>query len=82
MKVKKKKEDQPLFLLIDVIVGDIKIKLQADTKAVCATDDCVNNFFKGHWDWKCKWNSVAVFPAAASFSKLGLVQNLNADMKA
>ena len=29
MKVKKKKEDQLLFLLIDVIVGDIKIKLQA-----------------------------------------------------
>ena len=26
---KKKKEDQPLFLLVDVIVGDIKIKLQA-----------------------------------------------------
>ena len=29
MKVKKQKKDQPLFLLIDVIVGDIKIKLQA-----------------------------------------------------
>ena len=29
MKVKKKKEDQLLFLLTDVIVGDIKIKLQA-----------------------------------------------------
>ena len=30
MKMKvKKKEDQPLFLLIDFIVGDIKIKLQA-----------------------------------------------------
>ena len=26
---KKKKEDQPLFLLIDVIDGDIKIKLHA-----------------------------------------------------
>ena len=32
MKMKvKKKEDQPLFLLIDFIVGDIKIKLQAQT---------------------------------------------------
>ena len=29
MKVRKKKKDQPLFLLIDVILGDIKIKLQA-----------------------------------------------------
>ena len=26
---KKRKKDQPLFLLIDVIVGDIKIKQQA-----------------------------------------------------
>ena len=32
---KKKKRDQPLFLLMDVIVGDIKIKLQAQILKLC-----------------------------------------------
>ena len=37
---KKRKKDQPLFLLIDVIVGDIKINTAStDTEAVCATED-------------------------------------------
>ena len=79
----KKKKDQQLFLLIDVIVGDIKIKQQAQILKLYVLQTTVwTTFSKGHLDWNCKWNSVAVYPAEASCSKLGLEQNLNADMKA
>ena len=93
IKMKVKKKDQPLFLLIDVIVGDIKIKLQAQIlKLYVLQTTAWTTFSKGHLDWKCKWNplplstpatqAIAVYPAEASCSKLGLVQNVNADMKA
>ena len=64
-----------MFLLIDVIVWDINIKLQAQILKLYAlqTTDWTT-FFKGHLDWKCKWNSAAVCPGEASCSKLGLVQ--------
>ena len=79
----KKEKDQQLFLLIDVIVGDIKIKQQAQIlKLYVLQTTAWTTFSKGHLDWNCKWNSVAVYPAEASCSKLGLEQNLNADMKA
>ena len=67
---------------MDAIVGDIKIKLQAQILKLYVPQKTEwTTFFKGHLDWKCKWNSVAVCPAKASSSKLGLVQNFNSDMK-
>ena len=83
MKMKVKKEDQQLFLLIDVTAEGIKIKLQAQIlKLYVLQTTARTTLFKGHLDWKCKWNSVAVCLGEASCSKLGLVQNLNSDMKA
>ena len=64
-----------MFLLIDVIVWDIKIKLQAQILKLYALQKTDwTTFLKGHLDWKCKWNSAAVCPGEGSCSKLGLVQ--------
>ena len=55
MKMKVKKEDQQLFLLIDVTVEGIKIKLQAQIlKLYVLQTTARTTLFKGHLDWKCK----------------------------
>ena len=73
----KKKKDQQLFLLIDVIVGDIKIKQQAQILKLYVLQTTVwTTFSKGHLDWNCKWNSVAVYPARGELFKVGFSAKL------